>query len=209
MDYLDHPPYIQNPQAWAPTENATLLAILTPPEIQTIQDLSHYQTLLEARLRWMVQAYEPNQSQTWQEMVRERCSKLGNHEVFLPATMEDEELIQALAQSPLIAAKLGEVTSFPQNVLLDPDDEGERNLNSGERNTRRVADSTNSLTPENTMSSEPDQSTTTLTQVPYQPKSSGKQLDSYVPQNLEAPIQKALNNLEAQVGNVDEFVADR
>ena len=84
----------------------------------------------------------------------------------------------------------------------------ERNLNSGERNTRRVADSTNPLTSENTMSSEPNQSITTSTQVPYQPKSSGKRLDSYVPQNLEAPIQKALDNLEAQVGNVDKFVAD-
>ena len=85
---------------------------------------------------------------------------------------------------------------------------GERNLDSSERNTRRVADSTNSLTPENTMSLEPSQNATTSTQVPYQPKSSGKRLDSYVPQNLEAPIQKALDNLEAQVGNVDQFVAD-
>ena len=51
-------------------------------------------------------------------------------------------------------------------------------------------------------------STTLSAQVPYQPKSQGKPLDSYVPQNLEAPIQKALDNLEAQVGNVDEFVAD-
>lgn len=83
-----------------------------------------------------------------------------------------------------------------------------RDLNSGERNARRVADPTNSLTPKNAMSSEPDQSITTSTQVPYQPKSLGKRLDSYVPQNLEAPVQKALDNLEAQVGNVDEFVAD-
>ena len=50
-------------------------------------------------------------------------------------------------------------------------------------------------------------STTLSAQVPYQPKSQGKS-ESHVPQNLEAPIQKALNNLEVQVGNVDEFVAD-
>ena len=84
----------------------------------------------------------------------------------------------------------------------------ERNLDSSERNARRMADPSNSLTTTNTMSSESEQSTTTSTQVPYQPKSSGKRLDSYVPQNLEAPIQKALDSLEAQVGNVDEFVAE-
>ena len=122
--------------------------------------------------------------------------------------MEDEELIQALAQSPLDSREARGSDELSADRTLRSRRRGERNLNSGQRNTRRVADSTNSLTPENTMSSEPNQSTTTLTQVPYQPKSSGKRLDSYVPQNLEAPIQKALNNLEAQVGNVDEFVAD-
>ena len=85
----------------------------------------------------------------------------------------------------------------------------------GRYQSRRVANSLDPLETERTMPSESDQnnhhathSRTLSTQVPYQPKSSGKQLDSYVPQNLEAPIQKALDNLEAQVGNVDEFVAD-
>ncbi|MEM9002724.1 MAG: strawberry notch C-terminal domain-containing protein [Cyanobacteria bacterium P01_F01_bin.86] len=86
--------------------------------------------------------------------------------------------------------------------------ERRRDLISRRWDARRVANSTNSLTTTNAMSTEPDQSKTASTQVPYQPKSSGKRLDSYVPQNLEAPIQKALDNLEAQVGNVDEFVAD-
>ena len=85
----------------------------------------------------------------------------------------------------------------------------------GRYQSRRVANSLDPLETERTMPPESDQnnhhathSRTLSTQVPYQPKSSGKQLDSYVPQNLEAPIQKALDNLEAQVGNVDEFVAD-
>ena len=90
----------------------------------------------------------------------------------------------------------------------------QRDLSSGQHQSRRVANSTDPLEIENAMSLESDannnltSSTTLSAQVPYQPKSQGKPLDSYVPQNLEAPIQKALDNLEAQVGNVDEFVAD-
>ena len=48
----------------------------------------------------------------------------------------------------------------------------------------------------------------TSDQVLYKPRSSGKSLGSYVPQNLESPIQNALSKLEAKVGNIDEFVAD-
>lgn len=45
-------------------------------------------------------------------------------------------------------------------------------------------------------------------QVRYQPWSMGKRLDSYVPQNLERPIQTALENLAREVGSIDDFVAD-
>ncbi|KPQ32873.1 MAG: methyltransferase domain-containing protein [Phormidesmis priestleyi Ana] len=86
-----------------------------------------------------------------------------------------------------------------------------RDLNSGRNQSRRVADRANPLETIHEMSLEPSQgndSKNLSTQVPYQPKSSGTRLDSYVPQNLESPIQKALDALEAKVGNVDEFVAD-
>ena len=89
---------------------------------------------------------------------------------------------------------------------------GRRNLDSSQYHSRRMANPLNPLEIESTVSLEPDNTSTKptdlSTQVPYQPKSSGTRLDSYVPQNLEAPIQKALGNLEAKVGNVDEFVAD-
>ena len=90
-----------------------------------------------------------------------------------------------------------------------------RDLTSSQHQSRRVADSINPLETEKIMPSEPEKNNNPETnpaalsmQVPYRPKSLGQQLDSYVPQNLEAPIQKALNNLEQKVGNVDSFVAD-
>ena len=79
---------------------------------------------------------------------------------------------------------------------------------------RGMVDPPDTVTPDKTMptpskqplnASEKDQ----LGQVPYRPRSKSKGLDSYVPQNLEAPIQTALDDLEQAVGNVDEFVADQ
>ena len=89
----------------------------------------------------------------------------------------------------------------------------QRDLSSSQHQSRRMADSPNPLETGNTMPSQPGLNDSHAanqsgTQVPYQPKSTGTRLDSYVPQNLEAPIQKALNNLEAKVGNVDQFVSD-
>ena len=114
---LERPLYIQNPKAWAPEENALLLAVLMPPAMETIQNLEQYQMLLEQRMKAMVAEYEPNQPQSWQTMVRARCSALTNAEVFLPGTMNDEEIIQALAQSTLVMVKLGEVATFPMERL--------------------------------------------------------------------------------------------
>ncbi|MEN8443544.1 MAG: strawberry notch C-terminal domain-containing protein [Cyanobacteria bacterium J06555_13] len=76
-----------------------------------------------------------------------------------------------------------------------------------------MADASDTVTPNETMPT-PDQNTNQTTsdqsgQVPYRPRSKSKGLDSYVPQNLEAPIQSALDELERVVGNVDEFVADQ
>ena len=119
--------------------------------------------------------------------------------------------------------------SSPRSKHLDQDEAGQgrplspertarikrggrqRDLNSRQYPSRSVADRANPLETTSDMTSAPNQSNppqSLSTQVPYQPKSSGKRLDSYVPQNLEAPIQKALHTLEAKVGNVDEFVAD-
>ena len=110
---LERPLYIQNPRAWAPEENALLLAVLMPSEMTEIQNLEQYQMLLEQRLKAMVAEYEPNLPQRWQTMVRTRCSALTNAEIFMPGTMDDEEMIQALAQSNLVMMKLGELATFP------------------------------------------------------------------------------------------------
>ena len=76
-----------------------------------------------------------------------------------------------------------------------------------------MADRANPLETTSDMPSESDQSERRFYKIyqhryPIGQKAQGKRLDSYVPQNLEAPIQKALDTLEAKVGNVDEFVAD-
>ena len=65
----------------------------------------------------MVKEYEPNQLQTWQEMVWARCMKLTNAEVFLSGAMNDEEIIQALAQSNLVQMALSSVAAFPLSLL--------------------------------------------------------------------------------------------
>ena len=83
----------------------------------------------------------------------------------------------------------------------------------GEHDARRMDDPSDPITPFNKMPT-PAESThqsdenNQLGQVPYRPRSKGKTLDSYVPQNLEVPIQSALDNLEAAVGDIDQFVAD-
>ena len=89
----------------------------------------------------------------------------------------------------------------------------ERDLSSGQHQPRRVADSSNPLTPQKTMPTQSESNDSHVadqgaSQIPYRPRSAGTSLDSYVPRNLEAPIQKALDNLEAKVGNVDQYVSD-
>ena len=118
ISYLERPLYIPNPRAWEPEEHdyQYLFAILVPPEMKEIQNLEQYQELLELRLKAMVQEYEPGQSQTWQQMVRSRCSALTNAALFLPATMNDDEIIHAMAHSALVSMKLGEVATFPQTL---------------------------------------------------------------------------------------------
>ena len=88
-----------------------------------------------------------------------------------------------------------------------------RDLSSGQHQPGRVADSSNPLTPQTTMPPQPESNDSQVndqgaSQIPYRPRSAGTGLDSYVPRNLEAPIQKALDNLEAKVGNVDQYVSE-
>ena len=92
--------YIQNSQVWAPEENANLLAVLTMPNTEKIQDLEHYQTLMERRLQAMVETYRSNtQLQSWEHLIRERCQSIPNTEIHLP-TQEGSNLLRALAESP-------------------------------------------------------------------------------------------------------------
>ena len=215
LNILERPLYIQNPRAWAPEDNAMLLAVLMPSKMTEIQNLEQYQMLLEQRLKAMVQEYEPNLPQTWQAMVKSRCGVLTNAEDISAGDDKRRGNYSSAGSKQLGDDEAGRGS----NLSAEETSRGERggrhrDLSSGQHQPRRVADSINPLEIENTMSLEPDQnndlaSNATLSaQVPYRPKSQGISLDSYVPQNLEAPIQKALDNLEAQVGNVDEFVAD-
>lgn len=84
------------------------------------------------------------------------------------------------------------------------------NRSSVEYDSQRVAKSFNPRPIEKTMAApNAENQDIQLGQVPYKPKSRGKGLDSYVPQNLESGIQVALNNLVKEVGDVDEFVTDQ
>ncbi|MEN8443545.1 MAG: hypothetical protein ABG776_00875 [Cyanobacteria bacterium J06555_13] len=113
-------PYIQNSQVWAPAENANLLAVLTMPNTEEIQDLEHYQVLMERRLQAMVEEYRSNtQLQSWENLIRERCQNVPNTEIYLP-NQADTNLLRALAESPLLQEHLSEVTRFPQPVEQDP-----------------------------------------------------------------------------------------
>lgn len=78
---------------------------------------------------------------------------------------------------------------------------------------RSLADSSDPLThfqemPTPADSLGPRDENSQLGQVAYKARSKGQSLDSYVPQNLEVPIQTALDNLERAVGDVDQFVTD-
>lgn len=48
---------------------------------------------------------------------------------------------------------------------------------------------------------------TELKQVPYQPQSGAKAVDTLVPVNMQSAIRQALEKLEQQVGNLDDYVA--
>ena len=90
---------------------------------------------------------------------------------------------------------------------------GQRHRSRHESNARGMAASPDAVINssfQNLMSSTPESGANEQTggQVRYQPWSRGKQLDSYVPQNLESPIQTALENLAREVGSIDDFVAD-
>lgn len=74
---------------------------------------------------------------------------------------------------------------------------------------RRMADQPDSVVSNRKMASNVESDSNAVSaQVSYQPKSRGMKLDSFVPTNLEAAIQTALSNLELEVGNIDDYVAE-